>query len=99
MLCPRIKFEKYGTNNVIIYLYLGECNAVYFPDYTAPRTQLWWIEQIQEFHERLQWDGLWIDMNEPSNFVAGDEVEVSDCTVGTAAGPLLHYGRAARPGR
>ena len=28
-----------------------------------------------------------------------DEVEVSDCTVGTAAGPLPHYGRAARPGR
>ena len=70
--------------------------SVYFPDYTAARTQLWWIEQIQEFHERLQWDGLWIDMNEPSNFVAGDEEEVSESTVDTAA---QNCGRAARPGR
>jgi hypothetical protein len=33
--------------------------------------QDWWVDQILAFHDRLAWDGLWIDMNEPSNFVTG----------------------------
>ena len=33
--------------------------------------QDWWVDQILAFHDQLAWDGLWIDMNEPSNFVTG----------------------------
>jgi hypothetical protein len=29
------------------------------------------VNQILAFHDQLAWDGLWIDMNEPSNFVTG----------------------------
>jgi len=47
-------------------------DPVYFPDYTNPRTHEWWTLLIKEFHDLLEFDGLWIDMNEPANFVAGD---------------------------
>uniref|UniRef100_A0A8C4TP45 Lysosomal alpha-glucosidase n=1 Tax=Erpetoichthys calabaricus TaxID=27687 RepID=A0A8C4TP45_ERPCA len=42
-----------------------------FPDFTNPETQRWWTENIKEFHAKVAFDGLWIDMNEPSNFVTG----------------------------
>ncbi|XP_041960066.1 lysosomal alpha-glucosidase [Alosa sapidissima] len=42
-----------------------------FPDFTDPVTQEWWFENLQKFHALVPFDGLWIDMNEPSNFVDG----------------------------
>lgn len=45
---------------------------VYFPDYSKNETREWWIELVKEFHDLLEYDGLWIDMNEPANFVDGD---------------------------
>ncbi|XP_023345565.1 maltase-glucoamylase, intestinal [Eurytemora carolleeae] len=47
-------------------------DPVYFPDYTNLRTHEWWQILIKEFHDLIDFDGLWIDMNEPANFVAGD---------------------------
>jgi len=48
-------------------------DPVYFPDYTNPVTQEWWTNQIVEFKKILDFDSLWVDMNEPANFVQGDE--------------------------
>ena len=45
---------------------------VYFVDFTNPEAKLWWKDEIETFHQKLKWDALWIDMNEPSNFVNGD---------------------------
>uniref|UniRef100_H2ZBD9 alpha-glucosidase n=1 Tax=Ciona savignyi TaxID=51511 RepID=H2ZBD9_CIOSA len=42
-----------------------------FPDYFKPITQQWWSDLIVEFYKRLEFDGLWIDMNEPASFVHG----------------------------
>ncbi|XP_065410413.1 sucrase-isomaltase, intestinal-like isoform X1 [Chrysemys picta bellii] len=42
-----------------------------FPDYTNPRTADWWIQMCVEFKTVLDYDGLWIDMNEPANFGTG----------------------------
>ncbi|XP_012560121.2 lysosomal alpha-glucosidase isoform X1 [Hydra vulgaris] len=42
-----------------------------FPDFTHPNISNYWLMQIKSFHEKLQFDGLWIDMNEPSSFVDG----------------------------
>ncbi|XP_073198517.1 sucrase-isomaltase, intestinal-like [Lepidochelys kempii] len=42
-----------------------------FPDYTNPRTADWWIQMCIEFKTVLDYDGLWIDMNEPANFGTG----------------------------
>ncbi|XP_072339593.1 lysosomal alpha-glucosidase [Scyliorhinus torazame] len=42
-----------------------------FPDFTNPETWAWWYENIKEFHDKVSFDGMWIDMNEPSDFVSG----------------------------
>ena len=42
-----------------------------FPDFTNPASRGYWEEMISQFHRTVLFDGLWIDMNEPSNFVAG----------------------------
>ncbi|CAF1467623.1 unnamed protein product, partial [Didymodactylos carnosus] len=39
-----------------------------FPDYFLSETKEWWKTEILNYHQKLKFDGLWIDMNEPSNF-------------------------------
>uniref|UniRef100_A0A6I8SYA0 Lysosomal alpha-glucosidase n=1 Tax=Xenopus tropicalis TaxID=8364 RepID=A0A6I8SYA0_XENTR len=42
-----------------------------FPDFTMPETFSWWYDMVKLFHDQVPFDGIWIDMNEPSNFVQG----------------------------
>ncbi|KAM4692298.1 lysosomal alpha-glucosidase [Rhinophrynus dorsalis] len=42
-----------------------------FPDFTNPETFSWWHDMVNNFHDQVPFDGMWIDMNEPSNFVHG----------------------------
>ncbi|CAL8465181.1 g4716 [Coccomyxa elongata] len=54
--------------------YVGQLwpGAVHFPDFWNDTTRRWWTNQLQAFHHELPFDGLWIDMNEASNFCTGD---------------------------
>ncbi|XP_068752603.1 maltase-glucoamylase-like [Montipora capricornis] len=42
-----------------------------FPDYFHPNISKYWGELIKDFYKIIEFDGLWIDMNEPANFVKG----------------------------
>ncbi|XP_022435011.1 maltase-glucoamylase, intestinal isoform X2 [Delphinapterus leucas] len=48
-----------------------------FPDYTNPKCTAWWANECELFHNQVEFDGIWIDMNEVSNFVDGS---VSGCS-------------------
>lgn len=42
-----------------------------FPDFWNPNATRWWTALAQSFHDEIPFDGLWTDMNEPSNFGTG----------------------------
>uniref|UniRef100_A0A668AIN9 Alpha glucosidase 2 n=1 Tax=Myripristis murdjan TaxID=586833 RepID=A0A668AIN9_9TELE len=42
-----------------------------YPDFSDHVTHEWWYDNLKSFHEKVPFDGLWIDMNEPSNFLDG----------------------------
>ncbi|KZP29132.1 glycoside hydrolase family 31 protein [Athelia psychrophila] len=53
--------------------YIGEVwpGACKFPDFLAPNTQDWWTASLEAWQKILPYDGLWLDMNEPSSFCDG----------------------------
>ncbi|XP_054477744.1 sucrase-isomaltase, intestinal [Anoplopoma fimbria] len=42
-----------------------------FPDFFRNQTAIWWKQEIKDFYNKIKFDGLWIDMNEPASFVHG----------------------------
>nr|XP_019605399.1 PREDICTED: probable maltase-glucoamylase 2 [Rhinolophus sinicus] len=56
----------FGENG--FYMEQGYCPIVVFPDYTNPVCTEWWTEEFKMFHKTLEFDGVWIDMDEVSNF-------------------------------
>ncbi|UJR37338.1 hypothetical protein I4U23_030046 [Adineta vaga] len=58
--------------------------ATAFPDFTNPKTIDWWVRAAAAFHEIVPFDGMWIDMNEPSNFVDGSH---DGCTMNNLDNP------------
>ncbi|KAJ8319311.1 hypothetical protein KUTeg_004402 [Tegillarca granosa] len=47
-----------------------------FPDFTHPSSQKYWTSLVTDFHNKVPFDGMWIDMNEMSSFVIGS---ISGC--------------------
>lgn len=50
--------------------YLGQVwpGPTYFPDFFHPSAQQYWTDQLSSFYDAVPVDGIWIDMNEVSNF-------------------------------
>ncbi len=49
---------------------------MHFPDFINPEGQAWWLDHIRNFHALVPFDGLWVDMNEVSNFCTGHVCEL-----------------------
>ncbi|KAJ8029435.1 Maltase-glucoamylase, intestinal [Holothuria leucospilota] len=58
-----------------------------FPDFQRQQTKDWWEFEIVDFQKRIEFDGIWIDMNEPANFVHGS---VDGCSVNNLDFPPYH---------
>ncbi|KAK4686036.1 alpha-glucosidase, partial [Tremellales sp. Uapishka_1] len=42
-----------------------------FPDWTAEHTYQWWKDNFDHFKSLVDYDGIWLDMNEPASFDSG----------------------------
>ncbi|XP_071998992.1 sucrase-isomaltase, intestinal [Engystomops pustulosus] len=49
-----------------------------FPDYTNDECTKWWVDECLRFYQQVKYDGIWIDMNEVSNFVRGSRNGCAD---------------------
>ncbi|XP_073088235.1 sucrase-isomaltase, intestinal [Manis javanica] len=67
--------ESDGTTPIIGEVWPG---PTVYPDFTNPNCIDWWANECSIFHKQLQYDGLWIDMNEVSSFVQGSQKGCSD---------------------
>lgn len=81
---------------------------VNFPDFGNPKTQNYWTRFCQYLHDQVPYSGLWIDMNELSNFCVGEcnqqvfqGISSADLPYVPTGGPLerqtlslgaIHYG-------
>ncbi|XP_017358744.1 sucrase-isomaltase, intestinal [Cebus imitator] len=60
--------ESDGTTPIIGEVWPG---LTVYPDFTNPNCIDWWANECSIFHQQVQYDGLWIDMNEVSSFIQG----------------------------
>ncbi|XP_044102676.1 probable maltase-glucoamylase 2 [Neovison vison] len=79
---PNVNVDTSLDHETQVKLYRAN---VAFPDFLRNSTAAWWKMEIKELYEdfqkpgkNLKFDGLWIDMNEPSNFVDGSVRGCSD---------------------
>ncbi|KAI2798523.1 hypothetical protein BLOT_012805 [Blomia tropicalis] len=63
-------FVRNGTNQPFEGKVWNSKSTVW-PDFTHPNATKYWTRQFAEYHKTIQFDGAWIDMNEPSNFLDG----------------------------
>ncbi|CAF0953791.1 unnamed protein product [Adineta steineri] len=61
-----LQFNETNNRNMLGHVW-PDGKAV-FPDFFYPPAIEWWKSQIVNYHSKLKFDGLWIDMNEPANF-------------------------------
>ncbi|KKY27734.1 putative alpha-glucosidase precursor [Phaeomoniella chlamydospora] len=54
-------------------LYIGEVWPGYtvFPDWLTNSSETWWVNEMVEWHNKIPFDGAWLDMSEVSSFCVG----------------------------
>ncbi|KAG8183257.1 hypothetical protein JTE90_006453 [Oedothorax gibbosus] len=65
-------------------------NFSVYPDFSNPETPIYWAKQIEKYHSDLDFDGIWLDMNEPLNFNNGT---VNGCPTSEIEDPQYLPGR------
>jgi alpha-glucosidase (family GH31 glycosyl hydrolase) len=56
------------------YYYKGEVwpGEVYYVDFLHPNASAFWKTQLEKLQKKINFSGIWLDMNEPTNFKGGE---------------------------
>ncbi|KAI9806522.1 MAG: hypothetical protein M1833_003709 [Piccolia ochrophora] len=77
-------------------LYIGDVWPGYtvFPDWQSEKAVEWWINEVKTWHDKIAFDGIWIDMSEVSSFCVGS------CGTGNLTLQPVHppFGLPGEPG-
>jgi alpha-glucosidase (family GH31 glycosyl hydrolase) len=55
-----------------LYVGKGWPGSAVFVDWSHPNATIYWKSMLEYFHEMVPYDGLWLNMNEVSNFCNGE---------------------------
>ena len=56
-----------------------------FPDFLNPKIEKFWFKGLEDYHNLIKYDGIWLDMNEPANllenaYCIGEVADIGECT-------------------
>ncbi|XP_011299227.1 lysosomal alpha-glucosidase isoform X3 [Fopius arisanus] len=78
-----IFIKDFYTNAPFIGKVWNRVSTVW-PDFTHPNISQYWYIMMNNMHGQFEYDGVWIDMNEPSNFYNG---HINGCIQNTFDNP------------
>ena len=61
-------FIKSGYTKDNIYARIWPIGRTVFPDFFNPDVDKLWYKGLDDYHDIIKYDGIWLDRNEPSNF-------------------------------
>ena len=63
----------YKKDKPIDTYYIGQVwpGKVYYIDYLHPNASAYWNIQLKRLNRKVNFSGIWLDMNEPTNFKVG----------------------------
>ena len=64
-------YVRSGASSSRNFVGQDESGDVVYPDWTKDSCQDWWTNELKEFKKKIDFDGLWLDRNEPSNLEDG----------------------------
>ncbi|CAN7939279.1 unnamed protein product [Ixodes hexagonus] len=56
-----------STNRIMLGR-LWPCGPVAYVDFFRSNTKSWWAKELEKFKKLIDFDGIWMDMNEPAEF-------------------------------
>ena len=66
-----LKSPSLHNSNYVASVWPGK---VHFVDYLHPNASEYWESQLDRLYQLIPFSGVWLDMNEPSNFQGNEHV-------------------------
>ncbi|KAH9517561.1 hypothetical protein DERF_008227 [Dermatophagoides farinae] len=63
-----------NSSDHVFYGKVWNRKSTVWPDFFHPNATLYWTRMLSQYHKTISFDGAWIDMNEPSNFLDGQNI-------------------------